>query len=227
MPPQTASCGISRKGLSEDHQILYGCRGPLISETGWIWRHSLLPVGCEMQLNTAQKSCVKRSSRAESNISATVSPRPATCCTVMHADLVYSHTGYDVTSYFRPAFAEVRKMVKNAASDGFGSNCSFAAFCLPHQLMGILLFIGVTWAMTSFGISFGISHHMVLLFSSWKHQWGNNDCIIAIQFKQIQHLAFAKSLLFDAVPYYLGACIWYDAYNSSPLGGGTMKLLPD
>ena len=47
------------------------------------------------------------------------SPRPATCCTDIQADLVYSHNGYDVTSYFRSAFIEVRKTVENAASDGF------------------------------------------------------------------------------------------------------------
>ena len=50
-------------------------------------------------------------------------------------------TGYDVTSYFRLAFIKVRKTVDNAASDGFRSNFSGAAFCLPHQLVGILLFV--------------------------------------------------------------------------------------
>ena len=53
-------------------------------------------------------------------------------------DLVFSHTGYDVTSYFRLAFMEVRKTTENATFDGFGSNISGAAFCVPHQLVGIL-----------------------------------------------------------------------------------------
>ena len=44
------------------------------------------------------------------------------------------HIGYDVTSYFRSAFIEVRE-----TADGFGSHFSDVAFCLPHQLVGILL----------------------------------------------------------------------------------------
>ena len=53
------------------------------------------------------------------------------------ADIVYSHTGHDVINYF---LAEVvaKKTVKNAASDGFGSNLSGSAFCLPHQMAGFL-----------------------------------------------------------------------------------------
>ena len=52
--------------------------------------------------------------------------------------LFYSHTGYDVTS-FRSAFIEVRNTAENVASGGFGSNFGGAAFCLIHQLVGILL----------------------------------------------------------------------------------------
>ena len=52
----------------------------------------------------------------------------------------YGHTGYEVTSYFRSAFTEVRKTAENTASDGFGSNFSAAALCLPHQLVAILFF---------------------------------------------------------------------------------------
>ena len=52
--------------------------------------------------------------------------------------VVYSHTGYDVISYFRSAFTEVQKTAENADSDGFGSNFSGAALCLPHRLVGIL-----------------------------------------------------------------------------------------
>ena len=55
----------------------------------------------------------------------------------LHANLIYSRTEYDVTSYFRSAFMEVRETAENAASDGFGSNFSGAAFYLPDQLMGI------------------------------------------------------------------------------------------
>ena len=37
---------------------------------------------------------------------------------------MYSHAGYDFTSYFRSTFIEVRKTAENAASDGFGLNLS-------------------------------------------------------------------------------------------------------
>ena len=50
------------------------------------------------------------------------------------ADLIDSHTGYDVTSYFRSAFIGV----ENTASDGFVSNFNGAGFCLSHQLVGFL-----------------------------------------------------------------------------------------
>ena len=46
---------------------------------------------------------------------------------------------YDVTSYFQSTFIKVRKTAENATSDGFGSYFSGAAFCLPYQLVGILL----------------------------------------------------------------------------------------
>ena len=38
----------------------------------------------------------------------------------VHVDLIYNHTGYDVTSYFRSTFIEVRKMAENAASYIYG-----------------------------------------------------------------------------------------------------------
>ena len=37
----------------------------------------------------------------------------------LYTGLVYNHTGYDVTDYFRSAVIEVKKTVENAASDGF------------------------------------------------------------------------------------------------------------
>ena len=47
--------------------------------------------------------------------------------------------GYDATSYFQLALIEVRKTAENAPSDGFWLNSNGAAFCLPQQLVGILL----------------------------------------------------------------------------------------
>ena len=56
----------------------------------------------------------------------------------IHVDIVYSNTGYDVTSYFGSAVIEVRETAENAASYGFGTNFSGAAFYLPHPLVGFL-----------------------------------------------------------------------------------------
>ena len=61
----------------------------------------------------------------------------------IHADIVYSHTGYDVTSYFHQSS---QKTAANAACDGFGSNFSGAAFCLPHQLVGFLFSLEISSA---------------------------------------------------------------------------------
>ena len=109
----------------------------------------------------------------KSNISATVKSRPATCCTDILADLVYSNTGYDVTSYFRSAFTEFRKTADNAASDGFGLNFSGAAFCLPHHLVGILFkfdqdAIG-TLLYISIQVTFSVLLCIRLLFALVKH----------------------------------------------------------
>ena len=49
------------------------------------------------------------------------------------------YTRYDIISYSRSAFIEVRKNgPETAASDGFGLNFNDAVFCLPHQLVGLL-----------------------------------------------------------------------------------------
>ena len=82
-----------------------------------------------MSLNTAPK-CVNGSGRANSQI---IRPlfkiESPDFRRDIHADLVYSRTGYHVISYFRSAFFEVlKKAAENAASGGFGSNFSGAAF---------------------------------------------------------------------------------------------------
>ena len=59
--------------------------------------------------------------------------------TDIHANLFYSHIRCDVICYFRSAFPKVRKTVKNAASYGFESNISGAAFCLPPPTGGLFV----------------------------------------------------------------------------------------
>ena len=63
----------------------------------------------------------------------------------IYADIVYSHSGYDVISYFQSAFIKVRKTAKIAPSDadGFGLNFSGAALYLPHQLVGIFEIVSI------------------------------------------------------------------------------------
>ena len=53
---------------------------------------------------------------------------------VIQADLVFSHAGYDATSYFRSEVIKVRKTAENAAYNGFGMNFSGAAFCLAQPI---------------------------------------------------------------------------------------------
>ena len=55
----------------------------------------------------------------ESNNSTTVLPIITKACIDIHADIVFSHAGFDITSCFRSAFVEVRKTAENAASDCF------------------------------------------------------------------------------------------------------------
>ena len=61
------------KGVSEDHQISHSSRRKPAPQICWIRHHYLLPIGCKIQLNIAQKWCVIRVRLAkESNNSATV-----------------------------------------------------------------------------------------------------------------------------------------------------------
>ena len=123
-------------GLGDDHQISQDCRGPLAPQISSILCHSLLLVSCKMQLNTAQKWCVKRLSGQRVKNFGHCLTQTLTCCTDIHADVIYCHTVYDVTGYFWSAFMEVWKTAENAASDGFYSNFNGTAFCLPHQMVG-------------------------------------------------------------------------------------------
>ena len=73
------------------------------------------------RLQNAIRYCTKVSRTGaaanKSNKLVTVSPRITQFYTGIHANLVYSPTGYDVTSYFQSAFIEVwKKMVENATT---------------------------------------------------------------------------------------------------------------
>ena len=56
----------------------------------------------------------------------------------IHADLVYTQTGYDVISYFQSAFLEAKKTAENATSNGFVLILFALRFCLSHQLVGFV-----------------------------------------------------------------------------------------
>ena len=60
------------------------------------------------------------------NFARTVYERITTFYTLIEDNLSHKTTGYDVTSCFRSAFIEVRKIAKNASSDGFVSTESNA-----------------------------------------------------------------------------------------------------
>ena len=59
--------------------------------------------------------------------------------TDLHAELVYGHTGYDVTSYFRSVFIEVRKKAEMPPSTALGRILVARCFCLSHQSVRFLL----------------------------------------------------------------------------------------
>ena len=89
------------------------------------------------QLQNAIKYCTKvhKTGEAgkESTNSATVKRGIKKFYPDIQAELIFSHI-----SYFQSGFIDVRKRPTNAASDGFGSNFSGVAFCLPHQLVSFL-----------------------------------------------------------------------------------------
>ena len=58
----------------------------------------------------------------QSYVSRTVWHRISKFYTDIQTEVLYSHTRYDVTSCFRSAFIEVRKMLENVATGGFRSN---------------------------------------------------------------------------------------------------------
>ena len=93
-----------------------------------MWPISMRVVTCYKQLYFQAKhrmaSFVVHHKVSGSNISRTVWLRITKFHRYIHTDMLYSHTGYDVTSYFRSPFIEVRKTTENVASDGFGSNFS-------------------------------------------------------------------------------------------------------
>ena len=63
----------------------------------------------------------------------------------IHVNLVYAHPGYDVTSFFRSAFIEVRKKRRKCTFDGFESNFGGAAFYPAQPIGGLIVFIPRTY----------------------------------------------------------------------------------
>ena len=89
---------------------------------------------------TFLQKCVKHiRPDKEPNNSANLSPRITKFCTDIYADLPYSRTGYDVISYFRSAFIEIRKKGRNFRIRRLWVELSGVAFCLPYHLVGFLL----------------------------------------------------------------------------------------
>ena len=116
-------------GFCEDNKILQTYQGRLGSEICRTRRHQLLPVGCKIQLNTAQK-CVKRVQSTKESINLTIVLRRITYFYMdIHADIVYSHTEYDLTSYLRSAFIEVPKN---------GRKCRIQRLWVEFQWRGVL-----------------------------------------------------------------------------------------
>ena len=85
-----------------------------------------------MHLNTAQK-CIKRVRPAKGHIIRPLfnAKSPNFIYKDIQADLVFSYTGYYVTSNFQSAFIEIReKRPKMPSPTALG--LILVAFCLPH-----------------------------------------------------------------------------------------------
>ena len=138
MPPPTASGRISRerfKGGSHNCTHLSGTIGltNLLHITS-----QLLPVHCKMQLNTVQK-CVTRIRLAKGRIIRSLFSDQF-FYTYIHADLIFSHTGYDITSCFQSAFTGVRKMTqKMSPQTALGRILAVQRFAWANHLVGFLL----------------------------------------------------------------------------------------
>ena len=57
----------------------------------------------------------------------------------IHAELVCSHSRYDVTSYFYSAFIGVQRNGRKCRLRRVGSNFGGAAFCLAQPIGGLLV----------------------------------------------------------------------------------------
>ena len=88
---------------------------------------------------TAQKWCVNWSGQPKSWIIRPLfkphSPNVAKTSTPTYSTATLDRTSPATSDRHLPKF---EKAAKNAACAGFGSNFSDAAFCLPHELVGIL-----------------------------------------------------------------------------------------
>ena len=100
----------------------------------------VLPVGYNMQLNTAQR-CVKSVRMAKNRIIGPLFNVESPHFTRISTPTYFAST-QDMTSSptFGRHFSRFEKTVENAASYGFVSNFSGATFCLTRRLVGFLFF---------------------------------------------------------------------------------------
>ena len=99
----------------------------------------LFPVGCTAQLNTVQKCVIWIQSAKNRIIRSLFNKESPNVNQTIHADLVYSRTGYDITSYFRSAFIEVRKKTpKMSPPTALGRTSVTRHFSWLNQLVGFL-----------------------------------------------------------------------------------------
>ena len=104
MPLPTASDGISREQFKRGswNLIRLSCFFPEMTSLAVL-------LGCKNVVKCCTK-CVELVRLVKVlNNSANVWPRITKFRTAIHADLIHSHTGYDVTSYLWSAFMKVRK----------------------------------------------------------------------------------------------------------------------
>ena len=124
--------GISWERFKEDHRILQSYLGQSASKAS---------LCCSGPLRSANKYCTKvcktGSNGEYSNSSATVSSRITKLYVNIQVELLYSHTGYDVTCCLRSAFIEVRRN---------GRKCRLRRLLVEFKWRSLLPGLTLWWA---------------------------------------------------------------------------------
>ena len=130
-PPRIAQCVTLRTAF-----LLYDCRClcQLLHNCVLFWQNaSILPCAMPCVRRRRHLAFIVHYKVSDSSISRMVWPRIIQFDT--DTDMLYSHTSYDITSYFWSAITEVRKIPKMLPPTAFGR--ILVAFSLAQPIGGL------------------------------------------------------------------------------------------